>query len=250
MMGVYEISNLVDGKATSYVGSSADIKRRWRDHVLMLRGDRHSNSHLQAAWNKYGEGAFSFCILEQVTDEKDLLAREQHFLDRAFEVGGTYNIAQDATAPMRGHIFSEEHRRKMSEAQVGNQHWLGRRHTEETKRRIGRALIGRTLSDEHKHKVGEAMKGHKTSGETRLKISRAIRAKWLRGEYGPRKVARTNAKSYPTFVNWETGETIPAGINLRKLCRTHELTQSLMWRVVHGQQNHHKGWTLASNVEE
>ena len=174
MIGVYEITNLQDGRATSYVGSSADVRRRWRDHVLMLRGGRHHNLHLQRAWDKYGEGAFSFCVLEQVADEKDLLEREQCFLARAFEVGGTYNIAQDATASMLGHAFSEEHRRRMSKAQMGNQAWLGRRHTEETKRKISKALTGRRLSKEHKRNVSKAMMGHEMSEETRQKISQSL----------------------------------------------------------------------------
>ena len=140
MMGIYEIINLADNKMTSYAGSSVDVRARWLAHANALRGGYHSNPHLQRAWNKYGEGAFAFCVLEQVDAQKDLLEREQYFLNRAFEVGGTYNIAKDAAAPMSGLHLSEEHKRKIGKALMGNQHLLGHKHSQEatrTRSRLG-----------------------------------------------------------------------------------------------------------------
>jgi len=96
MQGIYEIINLMSGD--SYVGSSVDIKARWNSHVLALQGKYHNNQCLQKAWDEYGEGAFSFCVLEQIQDVDDLRKREQVWLDRAFEAGGTYNIAGNANA--------------------------------------------------------------------------------------------------------------------------------------------------------
>ena len=69
MMGVYAICNLFDGRATAYIGSSKDIERRWRDHVALLRSGRHPNPYLQAAWDKYGEAAFEFYVIEEVANE-------------------------------------------------------------------------------------------------------------------------------------------------------------------------------------
>lgn len=96
MQGIYEIINLTTGD--SYVGRSVNIGQRWKGHVLALQGKRHDNGNLQVAWDEYGEGAFSFCVLELVKNEADLQEREQYYLDHAFEVGGTYNIAGDANA--------------------------------------------------------------------------------------------------------------------------------------------------------
>jgi len=202
VMGIYEIVNLYDGRATAYVGSSVKIKKRWRRHVLALRKGGHDNAHLQAAWNKYGEGAFSFCVLEQVGDRENLLEREQSFLDCAFEVGNTYNMAKHADLPpiSRGAVLSEEHRRKISEAHKGKsvpeetKHkisetrkkqgspWLkGKRLSEETKRKISEAVMGNqhTLGLKHtaeaRRNMSEARKGKTHSEETKRKMSEAHR---------------------------------------------------------------------------
>ena len=45
---IYRIRNILTGKF--YIGSSIDIERRWHEHRLHLRTDRHANKHLQNAW--------------------------------------------------------------------------------------------------------------------------------------------------------------------------------------------------------
>ncbi|MBC8445803.1 MAG: GIY-YIG nuclease family protein [Chloroflexi bacterium] len=217
MMGIYEIVNWQDGKASSYVGSSVDIGKRWSKHVWALRNERHYNSHLQAAWDKYGEGAFSFCVLEQVADTENLLEREQYFLDRAFEVGDTYNVACCAEVSMRGHKHTDEHKRKISAALVGKKHSPV---SEETKRKLSEANKG----ENHPHW------GKPCSDKTK------------------RKIGEANAKPYPTFVHRETGEVIPAGRNLAKVCRAKGFNHSHMRAVARGKRDHHKGWVLASSM--
>ena len=71
---VYIIRNAVNDKV--YIGSAINPNRRWGQHKTDLRGSRHSNIHLQASWEKYGEAAFSFSILEEVVDLTQLTVRE------------------------------------------------------------------------------------------------------------------------------------------------------------------------------
>lgn len=61
--GIYEIRNTICDK--SYIGQSVDLERRMNAHKYDLRSGRHSNIHLQRAWDKYGEGAFEFNILAE-----------------------------------------------------------------------------------------------------------------------------------------------------------------------------------------
>ena len=76
--GIYKIENKVNGKV--YVGSSCNIKERWQKHRALLRYGKHQNSHLQAAWSKYGEDNFVFSIIELCPIDQ-LLSREQYFID-------------------------------------------------------------------------------------------------------------------------------------------------------------------------
>ena len=75
--GIYKIENKVNGKV--YIGSSNSIRRRWQKHKALLRHGKHQNSHLQAAWDKYGEDNFSFSVIELCPIDQ-LISREQYFI--------------------------------------------------------------------------------------------------------------------------------------------------------------------------
>src|SRR4051812_27218679 len=46
-----------------------------------LQSNKHSNTHLQRAFNKYSEAAFEFRILQEVASEGELIPAEQYWLD-------------------------------------------------------------------------------------------------------------------------------------------------------------------------
>ena len=64
--GIYAIVNITNNK--KYIGSATRLKERFRNHKTLLRRNKHFNSHLQNAWNKYGEDNFKFEILEIISD--------------------------------------------------------------------------------------------------------------------------------------------------------------------------------------
>lgn len=83
MIGVYKITNTVNGKV--YIGSTTiGFKNRWATHRNELRNRRHCNKHLQRAWNKYGENAFSFEVLETATSKADARQKELSWIARFF----------------------------------------------------------------------------------------------------------------------------------------------------------------------
>ena len=77
-IGIYRIRNLINNKV--YIGSTKNMKLRWAKHKALLRHNKHQNTHLQSAWNKYGEDAFVFEVIEECKTE-DLISREQFFID-------------------------------------------------------------------------------------------------------------------------------------------------------------------------
>ena len=77
-MGIYKIINTINNKF--YVGSAVNFSRRKTRHFSELRRGKHNNRHLQAAWNKYGEQAFVFVIVEEIQDKAQLLITENKWL--------------------------------------------------------------------------------------------------------------------------------------------------------------------------
>lgn len=164
--GIYQIRNLVNEKV--YVGSAVNLRTRWHKHLSNLRHNRHCNTKLQNAYNKYGKDNLIFEILELVPNKEQLLDREQYYIDTLNAVNEGYNICpvagntmgvfhtEESIQKMRiAHSnISEETRRRMSEA--------GKRRgplSEETKRRISKTLKGKTLSSTHRENLSKALKG-------------------------------------------------------------------------------------------
>ncbi|MBF1054549.1 MAG: GIY-YIG nuclease family protein, partial [Parvimonas sp.] len=89
---IYEIRNKINNKV--YIGSTIDFKQRKATHLKELRRGKHANSHLQNAWNKYGEDNFIFKIIERCSIE-NLLIREQYYIN-LFYGENCYNIQKIA----------------------------------------------------------------------------------------------------------------------------------------------------------
>ena len=72
MIGIYKITNLINGK--SYIGQSIHIERRWGEHC-----QPSAKSLIGKAIQKYGKEKFSFQVLEECTP--DLLdEREEYYI--------------------------------------------------------------------------------------------------------------------------------------------------------------------------
>ena len=174
--GIYTITNTKNRKA--YVGSSCDYKKRKEGHINSLRNNKHSNKHLQRAWNKYGEENFVFNF-ELSVFENCLLIVEQIYLNSGLY---KYNIAKNARAPMRGIKFSKEHKRKIFESRKGykwsletRQKMKDRKVTDETKKKSSESHMGYKWTKEAilKRETTRKRNGYKISDVTKKKMSLA-----------------------------------------------------------------------------
>ena len=95
--GIYKITNKLNGRI--YIGSAKRFKERWQSHVYSLRNQKHNNSFLQADFNKCGEEAFVFEVLE-VTEGKtkeERLLIEEVYIGQYYDKGNScYNLCSRA----------------------------------------------------------------------------------------------------------------------------------------------------------
>lgn len=157
--GIYKIVNKINGKL--YIGSSTDVYYRISRHRYALNHKQHDNQYLQNAWNKHGRNSFIFEILLFCSKE-DLIQKEQQAIDfyqSTWKANG-YNICSVAGNCL-GIKRSEETKRKMR-GNTNGKGGKGRKHTEETKKKISIAHTGR--------KSG-GMLGKHFSEQTKAKMS-------------------------------------------------------------------------------
>ena len=157
--GIYKIINVVNNKF--YVGSAVDLKRRKTRHFSELRNNKHSNGRLQNSWNKYGEQAFVFVVVEELSEAANLLAAENVWLKEHVGKDYCYNLGVDATAPMMGFggELSPTWGRKRTPEELAAQNWKGKKHNPESKAKIRESLLGKPKSAEVRAKISATLSG-------------------------------------------------------------------------------------------
>ncbi len=140
LCGIYAIENTVNSK--KYIGQTRDhFNRRFKLHQWMLRTGVHDNPYLQKAFNKYGEDAFRFYVIEVIDRDSDTFnEREKLWIRHYKELGLAYNI-QDGGDSNKGIILSEEARRIIG--QKNREHMLGKKMSKETRQKMSQSQKAR-----------------------------------------------------------------------------------------------------------
>lgn len=224
--GIYIIKNVKNGMF--YLGQAQNLRRRRNEHFNKLQLNKHGNCHLQRAWNKYGEKAFEFIVLEYIPIEK-LDEREIYFVALYRERNMCYNM-QDGGHTPRGRIITDETRRKIGEGHKNP--------SEETRRKMSEAAKNRSI--DHRQKISEANKNRPpVSEETKRKISEAGKRRQPPSEETRRKLGDVHKKHYivtnPDGIEFDV-------VGLRQFCIKNNLSNSDMSAVAKGKYSHHKGW--------
>ncbi len=169
--GIYKITCTANKRI--YIGSALNLYGRKAKHFSLLRRNTHHNPILQNAWNKYGESAFTFEVLEYVLPIS-LTAREQYWFKKLKPFGRKgFNIDREAGSRL-GFKFTHESREKMRQSHLGQvSHNRGKKASPETREKQRQAKLGKKRTSESIEKTRQAHLGVKRSPETRAKIGNA-----------------------------------------------------------------------------
>lgn len=187
--GIYKISNIITGDC--YIGKSKDVAVRIGQHKCLLKYNKHKYrtgelSLLQKAWNKYGQNAFvfeiiDFCSIDEL-DEREIYwidyyqcncAKTRHGYNTTDGGEGAYgnnNVKgriQVHNGEIQKMIYPDELEYYQS---IGFKKGILPSTIEKTKQNRpdnsgkNNPMYGKHLSKEHKRKISESNKG-KTAGE-------------------------------------------------------------------------------------
>lgn len=230
IIGVYCIKNTTNNKM--YIGQSDDIKRRFRRHKTELRNAKHINAHLQNAWNKYGEKAFSFLVLEVTGSIEGLDDLEKQYINELDTFRNGYNRtpggesgytsflgkkhSEDSKKKMRlaklGRKLSEETKAKMRNSGKG---FTGK-HSEESRRKMSEKAKGRTFSKETVEKIRAKSIGRTHDDESKRKMSIAHKGKVL-GEETKSRISKAKQIEFTAEQISQIKSLIDNGVSLRKI---------------------------------
>ncbi|HXG67614.1 MAG TPA: GIY-YIG nuclease family protein [Blastocatellia bacterium] len=218
--GVYQILCIPTGKI--YIGSTVDLRNRWRQHRWRLRRGDHQNIYLQHAWNKHGEASFEFSVLEYV-DASDLLRAEQSWIDKTGradkKIGFNISDVAGSTGDLHVQVWEGFINPDGNEMTIINLHDFCRRHGLDYPSML--RLAG---------------------GQSKLKSYKG----WTHRN-SIRK--RDYVKTYDGFIAPD-GRRVGPITNLAAFCREHGLDNTHMVAVMRGRLCSHRGWTYANGKQK
>jgi group I intron endonuclease len=183
--GIYGWKNILDD--LWYVGQTTQLGKRKIHHLHKLRAGTHHNPRLQNSFTKYGEEWFQWVILEEcATDMLDIREKAWISYYKSSHRDHGYNCDGGGNA---NKVHTPESRARRSVAQKG------RKHSEETKRKMADArktyyadpenrkkssisATGRKFTDADKAKMASAKLGTKRPEHIKIKISETMTNIW------------------------------------------------------------------------
>jgi group I intron endonuclease len=156
---IYKATNLINGKV--YIGQTiVSIAERMGDH--RRKAFRHnSRSHFHSAIKKYGFNCFEWEIIDRAKTRDELNGKEVSWIEKSGSLdrllgynidigGGVYEIAESTKKKIskahKGRKHTPEQNAAKSILMSGNgNNFYGRKHSDETKKRISASRKGKGL---------------------------------------------------------------------------------------------------------
>lgn len=254
---IYKATNITNNK--SYIGYTINFRKRQCRHIRdsFSINDKGYHTTFHCAIRKYGQNNIKWETLCECIPEQYLGEYEKWYI-------WFYNTYKYGYNETEGGDINPMHypeiRKKL----------IGRRHTEETKRKMRKSKIGKLnpmfgkiFSKEHKRKIGEANKGKHISKETKQKMSASMMGSKnpmfgkIFSEEHKRKISESNT-GIPLSKNHK--EKIVAGHcksiykvtdpngntftlkNIKQFCRDNNLNHGTMYMVINGKRKSHNGY--------
>jgi group I intron endonuclease len=145
---IYKITNKINGKI--YIG-----KHQTKNPYDNYMG---SGKAIKQAMKEYGKENFEKDVLFIFDNQQEMDTKERELVNEAFiSTDKNYNLG----------IGGE-----------GGPHFLGKKHSEETKKRLSEKMKGNQITDDGRRRIAESNRTRKISDETKRKISEKAKLRY------------------------------------------------------------------------
>lgn len=143
---VYMHKNKTNGKV--YIGlTSMSLEERWKNG-----NGYHKGTYFRNAIDKYGWDNFEHIIMKENLSKDEASYWEQYYISFYNSLNRQYGYNISSGGEHGGHFQTEETKKKISKNGY-RQGMKGKKHSEETKRKMSKSKIGKTFSNELKEKM-------------------------------------------------------------------------------------------------
>lgn len=169
------------------------MRYRWLQHIRDLKKGRDTPFHM--AIKKYGPESFTHQLLDVCSSEKGADIAERLWI-KELKTTTPYGYNRTHGGVGRSYVdISPEERYKKGNA------FRGRKHTEESRKKLSIANTGKTHTEETRIKLSKALTGKKPSDEARLNMSKSAIGKKKSAEAIKKSVdKRRGAKRSPAAL--------------------------------------------------
>jgi len=238
--GVYKIKNLINERI--YIGSAKCFKVRLNQHLQSLHKGIHHNKFLQNDFNKCGEEAFEFHVIEVIEGEqsKRLLA-EQKYLNQFHDNQKLcYNFKPRAKQKSRSCYSNTPEETFKKKSKAAKKRWQDPNY---------RAWQSQVQSIKTKEQWNNPeQRAAKIKGLKRVMKTADLAWSSERKEKASKRMQKASHAFKPTVLHCfrNPSEKIVCIKNLSEYCRKHpELNRSGMSMLHLGTLKTYKGWTKA-----
>jgi len=156
---IYKAVNIKNGK--TYIGkTTVGLNRRIYEHHNS--SNANSKSAFHSALRKYGHDSFEWSIIDETNDEN--LNELEIFYIKSLNtlVPNGYNLTNGGDGAPIGKLNPAK---RPEVRELLSKVWLGRKHSEESKKKMSKALKGKKMPEEAKKKISASLIGNNRAGK-------------------------------------------------------------------------------------